>query len=70
VRDLPELPGSDELLGVLHRRHVAVHEPDHALHPGLFDGPPDVVGLGGDPPAGLLEPDVLPGLGGGDGYLR
>ena len=69
VRDLPELAGSDELFGVLHRRDVPVHQADSALHPGLLDGLPDLVRLGRYAPARFLQPDVLAGLGRGDGDL-
>src|SRR4028119_72030 len=42
VRDLPEVPGHDELLRILHYRDMAVHQADHAPHAGLLDRPPDV----------------------------
>jgi hypothetical protein len=69
VSDLAQLPGRDELFGVLQHRDVTIHKADHALHPGLFDGFRDVVGLSRDPPARLLKPDVLARPSGGDGDL-
>jgi hypothetical protein len=53
---------ADQLAGGLHRRRVAVVEPDRALHPGLPDGVGDRPGVVAGEADGLLDPDVLAGL--------
>ena len=69
VRDLPQLASRDEVAGVLDDRRVPVVEPHRRADAGGRSGRGDLSGLGRKPPQGLLAPEVLAGLGGGDRHL-